>query len=185
VTFQNRAGTFTSINMGTGLQLTDSRLTLVSGLGPPFDGKGFNLGSVTLTTGPLLSGSLSSNATFGAGGSFSIVGTSGLVFTGTFTSASWTMTQVGTGFAWTFSGVVTGLLNGVPVTAATVQLTTITMGKNPFLPGGSGHIRLSGGDTTIGAVPESGTLTFSAIGLAGLAVVGRRRLLGGWKAWAC
>ena len=183
VTFQNKAGTFTAINGGTALELTGSRLTSVSGLGAPYDGTGFNLGSVSLTTGALLTGSLDSNATFAAGGSFSILGNSGLVFNGTFTSASWSVAQVGSGFAWTFTGVVTGLLNGVPVTAATVQLTTITMGNNPFLPGHSGHIKLSGGDTTIGSVPETDTLTLMGLGLVGMSLLYRRRLFSGWNAW--
>ena len=110
--FSNSGGTISTA--GTGLKLTGSMLTSVTGLGSFSDSS--PSGFVNLTTGALATGALSSNATFGAG-SFKITDTNtGLVFQGTFTNATWTAaTGLPTGqYGWTLSGTVSGTLNGSP-----------------------------------------------------------------------
>jgi hypothetical protein len=50
-----------------------------------------NLGTISLNTAALASGDLPTGATFGAGGTFSIVAPGYVNYTGTFTSAAWTL----------------------------------------------------------------------------------------------
>jgi hypothetical protein len=163
---------------GGGLKLT-SKLTSVSGLGTTFD-DATATGSVTLTTGALSGGALSSSATFG-NGSFKIHDTkTGLIFQGTFSNATWTpATGLPSGeFGWTLSGTVSGTLNGSTVVGGTLQVTTIATKGNPFAAGGTMKISLRGGTTTIpgqATTPELGTLSLLGTGMVGIAVIARRK----------
>jgi hypothetical protein len=189
IKFGNSKGNMSAAGGGTALSLTGSTLVSIAGL-PGFNLTGNNIGSVSFTTGTLLTGSLEGSATFGAGGTFSLTSSNGIVFNGTFTSATWTPIP-GAGpmnWGWTFAGTMTGTLTtssgSMTVEAATVQLTTINMGANlnPFRPGGRDNINLSGGSTTVptSAVPEVGTLGLLGIGLVGaglFAKIGRGKLI--------
>ena len=178
-TFTNAGGTLTGTNGGTTLTLSGSVLTSVTGLGPLFNDSGSNLGVFNIKTGPLMSGSLDTGATFGAGGTFRITDiNAGLIFTGAFTSATWTpVSGLPPGqFGWTLSGTITGTLNGEAVTGITVQLTTIVMGNNPFAPGGPNKIKLSGGNTSVPTVvAEPSTIGLLSTGILGLFCMKFRR----------
>jgi hypothetical protein len=211
VLFTNDDGTFTSdgntvgtstLSLGAGGKGA-SVLTGISGLagfGIPNNSVTFNtgtgtctpacLGSLTLTTGTLMSGSLltasaGSPATFNAGGSFMVSYTDGVSFTGTFeANAAWISTGKNT---WTFSGsIMDGMLtvggNTYMITqAATVQLTTT--GAAPVITKNSKGVitgitfKDSGGTTNFMApVPEPGTLTLFGSGLIGVGLFTRKRL---------
>jgi hypothetical protein len=75
-----------------------------------------NLGTVTLTTGALISGTLQMGGTFAAGGSFTITGNgsdglpNGTIFSGTFNApVTWTLITLGNGtHNYTLTGTVIG-----------------------------------------------------------------------------
>src|SRR5271166_825274 len=90
VDYTNSGGTLAGTN--SGLSLTGSILVVVNGI------TGSDLGSVSFTTGSLISGSLQSGGTFAAGGSFIITGNgttpdlSGTLFSGSFSGpVTWTL----------------------------------------------------------------------------------------------
>jgi hypothetical protein len=144
-------------------------------------------------TKTLINNVTSGPTSLGGGGSFTIFekgGThGGIVFTGTFTTATWTYVGTCTGFpacgvsggyyAWQLSGNITGTLyaNGqqYQVSGATVQLTTQKFKKDPFI-NGTGSMTLSGGNTTLpGVAPEPGTLALLGSGLVGIGFFARRK----------
>jgi hypothetical protein len=176
----NVGGTLTG--SASGLSLSNSTLTQVSGLfGNSGLIQGLDLGTVSFTTGALTSGSLTGgNATFAAGGTFSITGNgvngvpNGVIFSGTF-SGPVTVVENGAGssFSYTITGALSGTLyTGFKTVAATSQITVFTH-KGPLVNGGS--VTISSGDTTI-VVPEPGTLSLFGTGLIGLAGLVRRKL---------
>jgi hypothetical protein len=138
-----------------------------------------NLGTVSLSTGALASGSLTMGGTFAAGGTFTINGNgtngipNGVLFSGTFSApVSWTITTLGNGtHSYTLTGVLTGMLGATSVNAVTVQLTANT-GTGFF----SGSTLISGGDTTIASVPEPSSLALFATGGMSLLGMMRRKL---------
>ena len=176
VDFTNSGGTLSGTS--SGLSLTGSTLIAVNG----FNGGGLitgsNLGSFTFSTGALSSGSLQMGGTFASGGSFSITGNgsnglpNGVLFSGTFSSATWTLVTLANGtHNYTLTGVLTGSLgSGFYTNGVTVQLT-INTGKGFF----NGSTQISSGDTTV-VVPEPGSLGLLGTGLLGLAGVIRRKI---------
>jgi hypothetical protein len=210
VIFTNNDGTFTSdgntvststLSLGAGGKGASvlTGITGLSGFGIPNNAVIYNgndtctpacLGSLTLTTGTLASGSLlttsaSTMATFNAGGTFMVSYTDGVSFTGTFQSgATWSSIGKNT---WAFNGsIMNGMLtiggNTYMITqATTVQLTTtgaapvITKNKSGAITGIT--FKDSGGTTNFMApVPEPGTLTLFGSGLIGIGLFTRKRL---------
>ena len=175
--YSNVGGTISGTNAG--LTLTGSTLVAVNGSGGLITG---DLGTVSFNTGALTSGSLNHNATFGAGGSFTINGNgmngipNGVLFSGTFTGTStWTLTTLSNGtHNYTLVGEVDGTAGGMSVNGVTEQLT-INTGKGFF----DGSTTISGGDTTVVAVasvPEPSSLALFGTGTLALGGLLRRKL---------
>jgi hypothetical protein len=175
----NAGGTLSGSN--SGLSLNGSTVIAVNGLyGGGLD-LGSDLGTLTFSTGALISGSLQTGGTFAGGGSFTIVGNgtngvpNGVIFSGTFSGpVTWTMVPLANSTNnYVLSGAVSGTLgNGYATNGATSQLTVnINTGKGFF----NGSAKISSGDTNI-VVPEPGTLSLFGTGLIGLAGVIRRKL---------
>lgn len=177
VDFTNEGGVLSGSTAG--LSLSGSELIAVNGL----NGMGLvtgDLGSVSFSTGALLSGSLQKGGSFGSGGSFVITGNgsngipSGVIFSGTFDGpVTWTLVTLANGtHSYTLTGTITGAwANGTTAYGATIQLTVNT-GKGYF----NGQVRISSGDTNVSTVPEPGTLALLGTGLVGLAGVLHRKL---------
>jgi PEP-CTERM motif len=182
VDFTNSGGTLTGSSEG--MSLSGSTLIAVNGLNGMGLVTGSNLGSISFSTGTLISGSLEGQVGtptwFSGGGSFVILsnGSSGLpsgtLFSGSFTGpVSWTLITLANGtHNYTLTGSITGTwYNGTTVNGATVQLT-INTGKGYF----DGTTSISSGDTNITTVPEPSTLGLLGTGLVGLAGILKRKL---------
>jgi len=196
---------------------TASQLTAISGLGPygisdnsvpfsPFTPPAGShgvpsvtctpacLGTVTLATGTLISSSISAttglgSSTYGAGGTFTVQYANGVVFTSTFTSATFTQVGSGAGVFWVFTGqLANGTLtipqsSGPPlvitnVPGGTVQLTTV--GGMPIVSTNKGSIEYknNSGQTNLPIAPEPGTLMLFGSGLIAVGAITRRKLTG-------
>lgn len=175
IDFTNSGGTLSGSNAG--LTLTGSELIAVNGLNNLGLVTG-DLGSVTFSTGALISGSLQMGGKFAAGGSFIIQGNgtngipNGNIFTGSFSGpVKWCMVTLANGtHNYTLTGAITGTwLNGGTVNGAVVELT-INTGKGFF----NGKTSISSGDVNV-TVPEPSTLGLMGIGMVGLAGAMRRR----------
>jgi hypothetical protein len=192
-TFLNSGGTWKSNAAQTQLTLLNSSLSGVSNLISPYDcPPPACSGTVGLTTGTYISGSLTSGtALFGSGGSFDITSTGaggGFTFMGSFSSASWTMSGSGKSAFWTFVGQITGgkltLDPGGPnqmqftnIDAGTFDITTV--GGQPKLVNGLLHWTNNTGSTNFPSpVPEPSTLALFGTGVIALGLLTRRRLSG-------
>jgi hypothetical protein len=174
VDYTNSSGTLTGTASG-GISLTGS---VIIGYGPAGSPpiKTGNLGTLSFTTGALLSGTLDGKtpATFANGGSFTITGVGVPSFTGTFNGpnpVTWTMSTLTNGtHSYTLVGTVSGTLGNFATSGSTIQMT-INTGHSFF----SGSTLISSGDTNI-LVPEPGTLGLLGTGLVGIAGLVRRKL---------
>jgi hypothetical protein len=147
-----------------GLALTGSTLTKYGSI------VGTNLGIVTFTTGPFISGDIENGGTLMAGGNFVIAGNgtngvpNGVIFNGTFSGpVTWLVLTLADGtHVYTLTGALVAMNGEV---GATAQITVNT-GTNLF----SGSAQLSSGDTNLKImVPEPGTLSLFGTGLLGVA----------------
>lgn len=138
-------------------------------------------GSLTLSTGALISGSLATGAVLGAGGSILVMTPSGAEFSGAFSGpvawkSKWVSTAGPNGAgAWyyTLSGAVRGQLGGSGQTSGTLALLTSDVPNgSPF----AAFVNLNQGLLTI-SVPEPGSLSLVATGLISLIGLARRRVL--------
>jgi hypothetical protein len=191
----NHGGTLTFSGSSETMSLTGSLLTEVSGIGGGVSSCSLAApcGTVSFTTGALTGGNVTSGATFGGGGTFTIIsnGTGGLppsgtvLFQGTFNGPV-TWAQVGgSGSSCGPNGSVcydlVGSITGKWYTGQTVSGGTIQITFNAGTKGFMGSVPLGSGNTVITtdtptAVPEPGTLGLMGTGLIGLAGVLRKKL---------
>lgn len=171
---------FGSISVSSsGITSTNSQLKQFNGIVAT---PGHSLGSVSFSTGALVSGTILTGGTFSdAGSSFIVMGKGsqvphkGTIFSGSFVGPiTWTLiSSSGANRQYQLSGTIQGTLwNGMFVTGTTTQTINSTAQQIQL---GIGHIRL--GQTHI-FTPEPGTLGLLGTGLLAIAGMLRRKLSG-------
>ena len=163
------------INRGGSISASMSGLSGTSTVIAIGDTGGPNLATLTFQTGAFATASDAQNGgMLAAGGSFVITGSSGIIFSGTFTGpVQWGLLTAADGsHNYTLTGAISGTwtATGATVVGATTQITLNT-GKGFF----SGTVDISSGDTNI-VIPEPGTLGLLGTGLLGIAGLVRRKL---------
>lgn len=172
------------VNRFGSISISNAGITSVGSQLKQFNGitadPGKSLGSVSFSTGALLTGSIAAGGTFSdVGSSFVVIGKgnqvphTGTIFSGAFSGPiSWTLiSQSGASLTYQLEGDITGTLwNGRVVTGHTVQVIHSTNGQISL---GVGHIKA--GNTTF-PTPEPGTLGLLGTGLVAIAGMLRRKL---------
>jgi PEP-CTERM motif len=178
IVLTNQNGSIAISNAG--ISSIGSQLRSFNGIVAP---PGHSLGSVSFSTGALISGSIATGGTFSStGSSFVVIGKGnygqpkGTIFSGSFVGPIiWTLTSPpgAKNLTFTLSGTIQGMLfNGRMVSGTTVQNIYSTNGQ---LAQGIGHIKV--GSTPL-SVPEPGTLSMFGVGLVALGGMVRRKLIG-------
>jgi hypothetical protein len=175
------------INLHGSISISAAGITSVGSQLHQFNGvvasPGHSLGTVSFSTGALLSGSILTGGTFSdVGSSFTVIGKGpevphkGVIFSGAFVGpVTWTLIEShGQSRTYTLTGTIQGTLyNGHFVTGTTTQTIHSTPGQ---ITAGVGHIRM--GDTNI-VTPEPGTLGLLGTGLVAIAGMLRRKFSAG------
>lgn len=170
-------------NLHGSISISNAGITSIGSQLHSFNGivadPGHSLGSVSFSTGALLSGSILTGGTFSdVGSSFVVIGKGpqvphkGTIFSGAFVGpVAWTLVaSSGQSVTYTLSGNIAGTLwNGNFVTGTTTQTIYSVKGQ---ITQGIGHIRM--GDTNI-LTPEPGTLGLLGTGLVAIAGMLRRK----------
>ena len=171
------------VNLHGSISISNAGVTSIASQLHSFNGvvadPGHSLGSVSFSTGALLSGSILNGGTFSdVGSSFVVIGKGpqvphkGVIFSGAFVGpVSWTLvSQSGVSLIYTLSGTIEGTLwNGHVVTGTTTQTIYSVKGQ---ITQGIGHIRM--GETILPS-PEPGTLGLLGTGLVAIAGMLRRK----------
>jgi hypothetical protein len=177
ISLTNQFGSIAISNAG--ITSTQSQLRSFNGIVAT---KGHSLGSVSFSTGALISGSTSAGGTFSSVGStFVVTGNGnqgvpkGAIFTGAFTGPiTWTLvSKHGAGLTFTLSGTISGMLYTGRMASGTITETIYSSTQQ--LSQGIGHIRAG---TTGLATPEPSTLSMLGTGFAVVAGLFKRKLSG-------